>query len=177
MEGAAINKQKISNRAVLLLWLLALIQFWIISMFSAMPADMSTAESRPIAEKSVKVIQGAVDLLTGADGSDVYTQGIRISLKKVHVLVRKLAHLTNFMLLGFLYTMLAYAISEERPITAAATAVLSGLGASVSDELHQLFVPGRSAQISDVAIDFTGVVLGCVIFTVLLFCTVRQKEG
>ena len=42
----------------------------------------------------------------------------------------------------------------------AATAGTSGVIYAVSDELHQFFVPGRTAASMDCLIDFTGAVAG-----------------
>ncbi len=43
---------------------------------------------------------------------------------------------------------------------AAAVATAIAVGYAVSDELHQMFVPGRSAQLSDLLADAMGVVAG-----------------
>lgn len=36
---------------------------------------------------------------------------------------------------------------------------------AVSDEIHQLFVPGRGAQVKDVMIDSTGAFAGIIIYS------------
>jgi len=38
---------------------------------------------------------------------------------------------------------------------------------AISDETHQIFVPGRSAQISDVLIDSVGAIVGILMYLVL----------
>lgn len=43
---------------------------------------------------------------------------------------------------------------------AAAVAIAIAVGYAVTDELHQMFVPGRSAQLSDLLADTIGVVAG-----------------
>ena len=57
------------------------------------------------------------------------------------------------------------------------TKLLSALTISllyaISDEIHQLFVPGRAGQIRDVLIDFSGSLTG-VIFA-LIFITILSK--
>jgi VanZ family protein len=42
----------------------------------------------------------------------------------------------------------------------AAVSIAIAAGYAVTDELHQMFVPGRSAQLSDLAADALGVVAG-----------------
>lgn len=65
--------------------------------------------------------------------------------------LRKLAHATEFGVLGFLLLM---AIGRERP------ALLLGIAYAVSDELHQHLVPGRLGSPIDVLIDAVGVLVG-----------------
>ena len=53
-------------------------------------------------------------------------------------------------------------------------AFLAGTAYAVTDELHQLFVPGRAGMISDVLIDSLGVLFGCFLIYAL-FRIFRKK--
>ena len=44
--------------------------------------------------------------------------------------------------------------------TAAALAIAFGVAYGASDEVHQMFVPGRSAEVADLAADASGIVIG-----------------
>ena len=44
----------------------------------------------------------------------------------------------------------------------AVTAIVIGVGYAVTDELHQMFVPGRTAQLTDLIADAIGVCAGVV---------------
>jgi VanZ family protein len=44
---------------------------------------------------------------------------------------------------------------------------VSALGVGIADEIHQAYVPGRDASITDVLLDMVGIIL--VLFFVLLF--------
>lgn len=46
---------------------------------------------------------------------------------------------------------------------------------AASDEIHQLFVPGRSGQLSDVILDSAGTLAGVAAFTVLCWLINRRK--
>ena len=46
---------------------------------------------------------------------------------------------------------------------------------AASDEIHQLFVPGRSGQLSDVILDSAGALAGVAAFTVLWWLINRRK--
>ena len=77
----------------------------------------------------------------------------------------KLAHFSEYLLLGLLlYTLLRRKFS---PAVSALLAVMLAAGFSLTDEWHQLSVPGRDGNLRDVLIDtagaFTGAVLGCVL--------------
>ena len=69
------------------------------------------------------------------------------------VVLRKLAHVAEFAVLG---ALLARAVQER-------AALVLGIVYAGSDELHQHFVPGREAALLDVTIDAVGVVLGIVL--------------
>jgi len=47
---------------------------------------------------------------------------------------------------------------------ASAWAVVFSILYGLSDEVHQLYVPGRTFQLTDLAIDFTGALCGVVVF-------------
>lgn len=72
----------------------------------------------------------------------------------------KLAHALGYGLLGAL-TARAMAGGFPRPLTvgAAAVSLLVTIGYAVSDEWHQRFVPGRSADVNDLAADAIGAVV------------------
>ncbi len=75
----------------------------------------------------------------------------------LHFMVRKSAHFTEYAILGLL---LFASISEARkfewqPRAAMWSIVISGLY-SLTDEFHQMFVPGRGPSIKDCGIDTVG---------------------
>jgi VanZ family protein len=67
------------------------------------------------------------------------------------LVLRKLAHMTEYAVLGFL---LLRAIGREIP------AVAIGVAYAVTDEVHQSFVEGRHGAWYDVALDAAGVLVG-----------------
>ena len=80
-------------------------------------------------------------------------------LGALHALIRKAAHVVEYLILGVL---LVRALREEGlggPALASA-AVALGIGYAALDELHQTFVPSRTGAPRDVAVDATGVVAG-----------------
>jgi VanZ family protein len=76
----------------------------------------------------------------------------------VHEVCRKLAHLAEYGILSLLlYRSLPTPGGGERQ--RALWSVLAAAAYSLTDESHQLFVPGRHASIVDCAIDSTGAAL------------------
>ena len=67
------------------------------------------------------------------------------------LLLRKLAHVAEYTLLG---ALLSRALRADLPALAA------GIAYAASDELHQHFVPGRRGAPLDVLIDSVGVAIG-----------------
>ena len=90
--------------------------------------------------------------------------------EKVSFIVRKCAHVSEFFILGILVINLIskYNVKNSYLISF----IVCVLYAS-SDEFHQLFVPGRSGQVTDVFIDMIGVVLGLLL--VLLIRCFRKE--
>ncbi|MDF2520150.1 MAG: VanZ family protein [Clostridia bacterium] len=87
-------------------------------------------------------------------------------------IVRKLGHVLEY----FMLTMLVIAatlISGKDIKTACKNGVVISLLFAVSDELHQLYTPGRGGQLTDVVIDMTGVVAATVL--VLLVSYIRSR--
>ena len=73
----------------------------------------------------------------------------RASVDVGHMLVRKLAHFTEY---GILFWLLIRGPMAERPYLALMLCIVYAL----TDEGHQVFVPGRTASLYDVALDSTG---------------------
>ena len=71
------------------------------------------------------------------------------SVDVVHMLVRKAAHFTEY---GILFWLLVRGPMAQRPYLALMLCVVYAL----TDEGHQVFVPGRTASLYDVALDSTG---------------------
>lgn len=88
-------------------------------------------------------------------------------------LVRKSAHCLEYTGLCFLMNFsLLYTRSKKSP----ALAVLFTSLYAVTDEIHQIFVDGRSCQISDWAIDTMGAVIGTIGFLIIILIIERIKK-
>ena len=93
----------------------------------------------------------------------------------VDFIVRKSAHLLEYAALGFALRLHLQVLMRYCPIRRPQR-LAWGIGSlyAASDELHQLFTPGRAARLADVGIDSLGVILGLLFF---LLCAVLIRHN
>ena len=75
-------------------------------------------------------------------------------------------HLVGYALLGFLLYRALYGSLLGWNLIAARNTFIIGVLYAVSDELHQLFVPGRHASVTDVGIDAAGILLALLVIRI-----------
>lgn len=96
----------------------------------------------------------------------------------LHTLIRKGAHIGEFFVLGLL---LFWAVRRGRPARWQrrwmATALLIAGVYALLDELHQAFVPSRTASLIDSGIDFVGAALSQLVLYVRFVVTTRARDG
>lgn len=136
--------------------ILILIIAWMVGMFM-FSSQMSTKST----QTSGKFIGYVADKLSVTKNmSNIQrTQFIR----RMQPPVRKLAHFSLYAVGG----MLTFAFMNEFKISTKKKILFSILlccAYSITDEVHQLFVPGRSGEVRDVLIDTSGAILGIAIF-------------
>ncbi|QSX08173.1 VanZ family protein [Alkalibacter rhizosphaerae] len=132
-------------------WFFVIAWMTLIFIFSAQPATESAAMSGQILQAVQAMIQR---ILPGRDFDPGW----------VHFLIRKGAHLFVYAVLGVL-TMRALIKSGHFTKHAWFTAFLICILYAAGDEWHQIYVPGRAGQITDVMVDGFGSMGG--IFLVL----------
>lgn len=141
------KKRRIIFLILMLLWM-ALI-FW----FSSRDGDESS-------EDSIEV--GLMVCHIAVPGFDEMTWDQQFDLaRSIDFLVRKTAHFTEYLLLA--QFALGTFLKDERRKNAVLFAWLTATGYAVTDEIHQLFVPGRAGMVQDVLIDSSGALTGCFI--------------
>ncbi|GIM30499.1 teicoplanin resistance protein VanZ [Clostridium polyendosporum] len=79
-------------------------------------------------------------------------------------IVRKTAHFTEYMILFFLsYNLLRSYTDKKDSIM---FALIITLGYACTDEVHQLFIPGRTGKFTDILIDISGGLFGAFILSI-----------
>lgn len=151
-------------RGILIILLLG--TCWLIFGFSSQDSEKSSGISMNVS----KVI---VDLFKGNESNETKLQ----LAKNIEHIIRKLAHFSIYTLVGLLLMSLVstYNLTNKRKII---ISLVAGFLYACSDEIHQLFVAGRSCEIRDVLIDTSGILLGILICigTLKLFNKYRNKK-
>ena len=95
--------------------------------------------------------------------------------EKIDYPIRKAAHAMEYAVLGGLLVLMygSYGIIGKKGM---AYGILTGVAYAMTDEIHQLFVAGRSCQVTDVLIDSTGVVFGSIVGVLIFICTIKQRR-
>ncbi len=156
--------------------------------FSARPAEISSEDSR-----NVGLLIGEI-FIPGFEGWSAEEQNA--FAEKVDHPVRKTAHAAEYAALALLSAgayIAGGASDHENKGKKNATARNSGKRTAISrgilvpwvittlyaatDELHQLFVQGRSGQVSDVILDSAGAIAGLLVLGGVRFFVQRRREN
>lgn len=128
---------------------------WVNSM---LPSEVSAGFSR--------LVGRIIDFLIPGSGDTNAGQG--------HGILRKIAHLMEFLCLGVLLSWLVRML-RQKTWEYYAFPLLAGVAVASVDETIQCFVPGRGPGILDVCIDSTGVILGILLLSCIIHITNRKK--
>ena len=167
------NTSKNTATKILISWILVIIWASVIFYLSSKSAPESTVQSQTIINSFAEILGTVIEdeeMMTSIDG-----------------IVRESAHGIEYFILGMLvfnalFTTLNYRKQEELLLTAETgvectdkfraincmicACIVCSIYA-LSDEIHQIPIPGRTFELLDLAIDFTGIVLGIIAISVL----------
>jgi VanZ family protein len=147
------GKSFIFSWTAVLLWLV------LIFYLSSQPA----VESDGLSKKVTKVIIENVGKVVPLDGQTSTTVDL---VEQFNHLVRKYAHFTLYFVLG-MFMMNGFRQSGVVGLKGFLFSLLFCILYAISDEVHQIFVPGRGAQVTDVMIDSAGSFIGVGMYGVI----------
>lgn len=133
-------------------WVPVALWMLLIFLLSAQPATVSGQSS----ERVLKVVLK----LTRVDEVDPVRLGMWNDI------ARDIAHVLAYLVLGVLTRWAMKPGSPGKNVPAAVSLLVCVLY-SVTDEVHQYFVPGRSMQAKDLLLDGAGALMGIVLYEVL----------
>ncbi len=147
----------------------AVIWMAVIFAFSAQPAQQSSKASKSV---SYKIAEWQ---------NYVFKQGkteeeLAIQAESMQFVVRKGAHMSEYAALAVIVCLyFSYELITKKRMALQAFGVTAGY--AVTDELHQLFVPGRAGRLSDVCIDSLGGGVGIIFFLFVFRLYNKRKKS
>lgn len=145
-------KEYLKRHAKLLISLLLILQMLFIFTMSSFGSDSSNAQSSQIIQVLHQVFPNLSSRTSGLDANTLA------------FLVRKTAHFTEYTILGVLfYLFYRQTLPQKNGLQLFVLAILSSFLYACTDEIHQLFVPGRSGQFTDILVDTLGASFGCAV--------------
>ena len=148
--------------------ILAIIWMGVIFMFSAQVSDESKSSSN-------KVTSAVVNTVISIKKENISEEKRQKIIEDKTFIVRKTAHFTEYFILGLIFILYLQTKEKLAPkyiILAIIFCVLYATG----DEIHQLFVDGRSCKIMDILIDTCGSSLAILGFTSIYKLTTNLKK-
>ena len=142
--------KKIISFIVLILWMI------VIFSFSSADANKSTSTSD-------KVITTMIEIKDKITNNETPNNEKEIIVKNSSFYIRKIAHITEYLILGFLM----FNLLKQYSVTNIYYAIGLSILYSCTDEFHQLFISGRSGSIRDILIDSIGILIGTYLYKLL----------
>ena len=149
-------------RVILLILLLG--TFYIIFGFSGQDGEESSGLSRKVTE----FITDNIFQLSNESKIQYINQ--------LEYIIRKLAHFSIYTIVGILLMGFVSTYEMEK-IKKIYISIVMGITYAISDEIHQAFIPGRAAKLTDVIIDTMGVFLGIVILLIFMKLVYKRKHN
>ncbi len=140
--------------------ILTILWCFVIWSFSLKNAASSTVDS----DAATSVVKSLLETVFGAE-FDINTN-----------LIRKLAHFCEFAVLGFLSFFAFYFWGIQKSRSLIAYPGILGLAVAVIDEFLQLFSEGRSAQLTDVLLDASGVMTAVAVLLTIISITNKKSR-
>ena len=148
--------------------ILAIIWMGVIFMFSAQVSDESKSSSN-------KVTSAVVNTVISIKKENISEEKRQKIIEDKTFIVRKTAHFTEYFILGLI--LILYLQTKEKLTTKyIILAIIFCVLYATSDEIHQLFVDGRSCKIMDILIDTCGSSLAILGFTSIYKITTNLKK-
>ena len=138
---------------------------WMIIIFS-----FSSADANKSTGTSDKVITTMIEIKDKITDQETPVSEKEIIVKNSSFYVRKIAHITEYLILG----LLMFNTLKQFNILNIYYAIILCVLYSCTDEFHQLFINGRSGSFRDVLIDTIGILLGTYLYKILV---IKEKKS
>ncbi|PUU87217.1 VanZ family protein [Halanaerobium sp.] len=140
--------KKILSWAAVFIWLL------VIYNFSAQSAKESSRLSAGLSKVIYRVLTERA--------------GLKVQLSSFHSFLRQGAHFFIFFVLA-LFLLNAFRVSGYEFEKAITYTLLISLAYAGLDEIHQIYVPGRTAELKDIFVDGLGIISGIGVYVLIRY--------
>lgn len=153
MENLKRNKiLKVIKLILVIIWMIAVFRF------SNEPGTVSSNTSLGFTRKVINVFVSKTNL------SKEEKENL---IERLEPIARKLAHYSLYtfggvLIINFVNT---YKLKMNKKVS---ISIIIGALYAISDEIHQVFIEGRSGSVKDVGIDTLGVITGVIIFICII---------
>lgn len=157
MSKIGIKRMEIVQR--FFAWALVISWMGVIFYLSHQPAGVSSELSSGITQLFLRFIEFFIPFM-------------QLDQQMWHFFIRKSAHFCAYFILGIL---LMNALRKNRfAHRQIMLAVIISLLYAVSDEVHQLFIPGRSGEVRDILIDTIGATAGIFVYRLIVNMMIKR---
>lgn len=162
------NKKKIKYVKCII----AIICCIIIFSFSAVPAKASTKQSKGLTYNVIKLL----------NGNKLSERDLEKLTKKINPVIRKIAHFSIYMILAIFTYMFIEELNikskseKERLRKNIIYTCIFCIIYAIFDEIHQIYVPGRTGKAIDVIIDTLGSCMGIAILLLNNSLKIMRKK-
>lgn len=146
-------KKLYSDRVISILLVTAWMVF--VFMLSQQSAAASSETSGNVIEKIAELVNRDFNTLAPSEKHDIIASWQSV--------VRQAAHFSEYAVLGFLVVNALRTYNLKKALRCLLPPLVCFLYA-VSDEVHQIFVPGRSCELQDIITDTLGGIVGTAVF-------------
>lgn len=146
------QNKKLFHSILVIIWMLVIFNF------SSQNGTKSTKTSDVVTSMVVNVT-------TSVANKDIPREEVKKKVEDSTFLVRKTAHFTEYLILGILVLQLLSDYTKINKRMLIVSLIICYLYA-VSDEVHQIFIPDRTAKVLDTFIDGAGSLVGITIYSI-----------
>ena len=146
------ENKKIFHTILVIIWMVIIFNF--------------SSQNGPKSTKTSDVVTSmVVNVTTSVTNKDIPREEVKQRIEDSTFIVRKMAHFTEYLILGILVLQL---LSDYTKINKRVLIIsfLICYFYAISDEIHQIFIPGRTAKVLDIFIDGTGSLVGIILYSI-----------
>ncbi len=140
------------KKKTIIMWIITVIWMLVIFSFSANDGPKSASKSKKVTYEIVSIVENKKS-----------ESEKRERVEEVNPTIRKIAHAIEYAILCILVIM-ALKYSNVKVNKIYLIALIICIFYAMTDEVHQLFISGRSGELKDVIIDTGGSTIGLILY-------------